>query len=65
MKFKRLERVYLPKQKDFGKITKVYKESNTYIVRPDGASFTYKLKENDLEKLGSLEVKKLRNEGKR
>jgi len=53
MKFKRLERVYLPKQKDFGKITKVYRESNTYIVRPEGASFTYKLKETSISSGGT------------
>ena len=57
MEFKRLERVYLPKQKDFGVIGRVCKESNIYIVRPEGASFTYRLKGNELEKL--------RNEGKR
>lgn len=49
MRYKRLQRVYMPKQGDFGVIGRVDKEGRYYIVRPEGASFTYKLKEKDIQ----------------
>ena len=51
LKFKRLERVAFKNFSDFGKIVKLYPDTNEYLVVPDGADQHWTMKETELERI--------------